>query len=44
MAVYKNQFEETPIAHDVSTHILTLPMYEGLAYEDIDRICDIVLG
>lgn len=44
MAVYKNQFEETPIAHDVSTHILTLPMYEGLAYGDIDRICDIVLG
>lgn len=40
--VYKNQ--PTPVARDVAAHILTLPMYEGLALEDVDRICDIVLN
>jgi len=35
---------ETPIAHCVSKNILTLPMYEELALEDVDRICDIVLA
>lgn len=44
MSCYKGQFEETPIAHDVSTHIITLPMYQELSMEDVDRICDIVLG
>ena len=34
----------TPVAHDVSLNILTLPIYEGLADEDIDRICDIILS
>lgn len=34
----------TPIAHDVSMHILTLPIYEELSLEDVDRICDIILG
>lgn len=34
---------ETPIAHDVSMNILTLPIYEGLAMDDVDRICDIIL-
>lgn len=33
----------TPIAHEVSQNILTLPIYEELALEDVDRICDIVL-
>ena len=32
----------TPVAHDVSCNILTLPIYEGLANEDVDRICDIL--
>ena len=39
--MYKNQ--KTPIAHDVSLHILTLPMYEDLELQDVDRICDIIL-
>ena len=34
----------TPVAHDVSLNILTLPIYEGLELQDVDRICDIVLG
>lgn len=33
----------TPVAHDASMNILTLPMYEELALEDVDRICDVIL-
>lgn len=45
LSCYKEDYpQDTPIAHDVSTHILTLPMYEELALEDVDRICDIILG
>ena len=35
--------QKTPIAHDVSLNILTLPIYEELALEDVDWICDLVL-
>lgn len=35
---------ETPIAHDVSMNILTLPIYEGLAMDDIDKICGVILS
>lgn len=43
---YKDIYTETstPIAHDVSLNILTLPMYEELALKDVDRICDIILS
>ena len=37
------QMEETPITHDVSENILTLPIYEGLPLDDVNRICDIIL-
>lgn len=42
---YKTEYGNvrTPIAHDVSKNILTLPIYEGLSLEEVDRICDIVL-
>lgn len=45
MHCYENSFsvQKTPIAHDISTHILTLPIYEGLDLKDVDRICDIIL-
>jgi dTDP-4-amino-4,6-dideoxygalactose transaminase len=36
--------KETPVALKVSENVLTLPMYADLASEDIDRICNIVLG
>ena len=39
---YKNQL--TPVAHNVAAKILTLPIYEELALEDVDRICDIILS
>ena len=32
----------TPIAHNVSHSILTLPIYEDLRDEDIDRICNVI--
>lgn len=35
---------ETPIAHDVSMNILTLPIYEELDNATVDKICDIVVG
>lgn len=34
---------QTPVAHDVSLNILTLPVYEGLSVEDVDRVCDVIL-
>lgn len=44
LTAYKDRFpQNTPIAHDVSVNILTLPMFEELTREDVDRICDIVL-
>lgn len=36
--------EVTPAAHDASMNVLTLPMYEGLKAEDVDRICDVIVG
>lgn len=46
LSCYKEAYKDqtTPVAHDVAAHILTLPMYEELALEDVDQICDIVLG
>ncbi len=34
----------TPVAQRVASQVLTLPMYADLPIEDIDAICDIVLG
>lgn len=34
--------QKTPVAHDVSLHVLTLPIYEELALEEVDRICKII--
>ena len=35
---------KTPVALHVSKRVLTLPLYADLPLEDVDRICDIVLG
>lgn len=44
MSCYRDKYRQsTPIAHDVSMHILTLPIYESLSLGDVDRICDIIL-
>lgn len=43
---YRKGFDpdDTPVAREAAEQVLTLPMYEGLADEDVDRICDVVLG
>lgn len=46
MICYKEEYQDqpTPVAHNVAANILTLPMYEELVLEDVDRICEIILG
>lgn len=43
---YQGQFDSstTPVARDVSSRILTLPMYADLSLQDVDRICDVVIS
>ncbi|ERI90853.1 DegT/DnrJ/EryC1/StrS aminotransferase family protein [Clostridiales bacterium oral taxon 876 str. F0540] len=43
---YKHTFSssETPIAQYISKRILTLPLYGDLRLDDVDRICNIMLG
>ena len=42
---YKGRFEQYMLEHakDISSRVLTLPMYADLQEEDIDRICTVVL-
>lgn len=39
--LYGNQI--TPIAHDVAGHIITLPIYQGLEMDVVDRIAALIL-
>lgn len=41
---YDYDSNETPIALDISKKVLTVPMYAGLTIEEVDKICDIILG
>ncbi len=43
---YRGRFDvnKTPVALQISERVLTLPLYADLALEDVDRICDIVIG
>lgn len=36
--------EKTPIASHIAERVLCLPLYAGLAIEDVDRICDLILN
>ncbi len=36
--------EKTPVAVFLADRVLTMPLYADLAVEDVDRICEIVLG
>ena len=36
--------EKTPTAQYIADRVLTLPLYADLAIEDVDWICDIILG
>lgn len=44
--IYQGMFEiqKTPVAKRIADNVLTLPLYADLAVEDVDRICDIILG
>lgn len=43
---YRGRFDssKTPVAGDVASRVLTLPMYADLALVDVERICRIVKG
>lgn len=41
---YGHNYESTPIAYDISTKVLTLPIYSDLDLFDVDRICNIILN
>lgn len=36
--------EKTPIAQYLALRVLTLPLYADLSIEDVDKICDVILG
>ena len=36
--------EKTPVAQHIALRVLTLPLYSDLALEDVDRICNVILG
>lgn len=40
----KYDVNQTPVALHISKRVLTLPLYADLALEDVDRICEIILG
>lgn len=35
--------DKTPVAKYIGDRVLTLPLYADLSFEDVDRICDIIL-
>lgn len=44
LSCYEGFFKgETLVAHEVSLNILTLPMYEELSLQVVDKICNIIL-
>lgn len=36
--------EKTAVAQHIALRVLTLPLYADLSLEDVDKICDIILG
>lgn len=45
-ACYHGQYDVnlTPIAQSVSEQVLTLPLYADLSFEDVERICNVILS
>ena len=41
---YKNDYnsDETPIAKDIASRVMTLPLYADLSLDVVDKICDII--
>lgn len=44
--VYREEWEKVslPVTEDVAGKVLSLPMYPELTEEQIDRVCDVILG
>lgn len=44
--MYQGRFliQKMPVAFDASRHVLTLPLYSELTVEDVDQICDVIVG
>lgn len=36
--------EKTPVAQHMALRVLTLPLYADLTLDEVDRICDVILG
>ena len=45
-ACYRSVYssDRTPVAKKAADEVITVPMYADLAIEDVDKICDVVLG
>lgn len=43
---YKDTYsvDDTPVAKYISERILTLPLYADLTFEEVDKICSIIIG
>ena len=41
---YSHLRADVPVARNLSERVLTLPLYEGLPEEEVERICDVVLS
>lgn len=35
---------DTPVAKKISENILTLPLYTDMTFEDVERVCDVILN
>lgn len=46
MKVYINTYgsSNTPIAKSISKNIMCLPLYDGISVNQVDNICDLILG
>lgn len=36
--------DNTPVALHISKRVLTLPLYEDLSFEDVDKICNVIIN
>lgn len=36
--------EKTPVAQHVALRVLALPLYADISFNDVDKICDVILG